>query len=63
MKVKITYSYDANWDVYGGYWAASGDIKATGASFEEARERLILKLREAKTRQTIRIPADEEIEI
>ena len=59
MKVKIRYEYDAK---YGDrtYWAIAGELcKASGTSFEDAKERLMAVL----TAAPIEVPPEEEVEI
>lgn len=60
MKVKITYEFDAKYDIERPCWALSSSTVANGKTFADARERLMAKL---QTHSLEPIPPEEEIEI
>jgi len=69
MKIKITYEKDSSASALTGYWAMTTieahSFNACGASWEDAKERLLLKVSEhlAVKRGEIKVPADEEVEV
>jgi len=69
MRIKITYEKDTSASSLTGYWAIAQfdgkSFNSCGGSWEDAKNRLLLKVSEhlAIKRGEIEIPADEEVEI
>ena len=63
MKFRITYEFDARYGSEKPFWAESQGIHRCGASFREAREKLIEDLKELVLVTPAVVPEPEEVEL
>ena len=63
MKFRITYEFDASFGTEKPFWASAEGIQRCGASFTEAREKLIEDLKEIARVTPAVVPEPEEVEL
>ena len=63
MKFRITYEFDATYGPEKPFWASSEGIQRCGASFAEARAKLIEDLKEVARVTPAVVPEPEEVEL